>query len=440
MAKENPTYVISDQNKKCCRSISVRELCKIITQILIPLMIGIFTIVITLQQHYTGKENRKKDLEIAAELRQQQLRLDEQRRSQELALDEARRAQDLSIADNNHRDSVFNIYIRDLSNLLLINNYNLSRPLLNSIIRPMTLTVLRQIDSSRKILLLKFLYESKMIRTDFEDTRVDLSDADLSHIHFGAIHMQYLSLPGALLINTTFVRTDLTFADFQRADLTDSIFMNSTLAEVSFYRTRLIRAQFFHSNFFRTDLSLADLTQSTITLSQLQTSSSYNEAILPNGEKTSGKGLITSEDRCSLKNWNIHPVNTINLTNHCQFVGLQDDISMRYDLHIYIQRRLFEKQHALLELHLKASMQYSRKMNVTFIFYKEENTSDEIDRRSGITIAEITEPSDKSLSKQWISATYPRNARFLTIDIAINKGDRLSDFEFYIQHFDYMQV
>jgi len=57
------------------------------------------------------------------QLRTQQYQLDEQRRAQELALDEARRTQDLSIADNKQRDSVFNIYIRDLMNLLLGNNF-----------------------------------------------------------------------------------------------------------------------------------------------------------------------------------------------------------------------------------------------------------------------------------------------------------------------------
>jgi hypothetical protein len=49
-----------DKSKCDCRSI--RKILKLISQILIPLMIGIFTLVIALQQHKLNKENRKNDL------------------------------------------------------------------------------------------------------------------------------------------------------------------------------------------------------------------------------------------------------------------------------------------------------------------------------------------------------------------------------------------
>jgi len=159
------------------------------------LMIGIFTLVIALQQHNLNKENRKNDLEIAKQLCEQLYKIDEQRRAQELSLDEGRHIQDLSIANNKQRDLVFNNYIRDLINVLLNNNYVLNRAMLNSIIRPVTLTILRQLDPSRKVLLIKFLYESKMIRTNHEEIRVNLTDADLNGIKLGHIDMKNLSLP-----------------------------------------------------------------------------------------------------------------------------------------------------------------------------------------------------------------------------------------------------
>ena len=193
MKKEKCLNILCPLNKWDC--IPIREFLKLISQILIPLMIGTFTLVIALQQHNLNKENRKKDLDIADRNRQQQFQIDEQRRAQELALDEARRLQDLSIAENYQRDLVFNQYIRDLTNILLENNYFLSRSILNLIIRPKTLTILRQLDPSRKVLLIKFLYESKMLRTDYENIRVDLTDADLNGIQFNQIHIQNLSLP-----------------------------------------------------------------------------------------------------------------------------------------------------------------------------------------------------------------------------------------------------
>ena len=110
--------VPSFKEYKRCNCVSIREILKLISQILIPLSIGTFTLVISIQQHNLNKENRQKDIEIAKQLRKQQYELDEQRRTQELALDEARRSQDLSISENKQRDSVFNVYIRDLTNTI----------------------------------------------------------------------------------------------------------------------------------------------------------------------------------------------------------------------------------------------------------------------------------------------------------------------------------
>ena len=368
------------RKRRSCSLTSIRDLLKIIAQVLIPLMLGVFTVVIALQQHNLGKENRQKDLEIADRNRLQEYQINEQHRKQEFTLDEAHRNQDLSIADNNHRDSVLNTYVHDLTNLLLRNNYNLSRPLLNSIIRPMTLTVLRQLDPSRKILLVKFLYESKMLNTNFEETRVDLSDADLNGIKFGPIRMQNLSLIATSLINTTFIRTDLTSADFQRADLTNALFINATLSKVSFYRTRLIRVQFFQSNFDQADLSLSDLTQSSMTKSQLKQCLSHNDAILPNGLHSPSQNLIHSNDQCSLNNWKIDPTNTINLTNRCYFIALEDDVTMTYDFQLSKYRRIIERDEALFEFHFKASLENPKYLRADFLFYNDSLGQNLIDR------------------------------------------------------------
>ena len=201
---------------------SIRETLKVIAQILVPLMIGTFTVVIALQQHNTAKENRKKDLEIAARLREQQFQLDEQRRNQEFQISEARRSQDIAIALNKQRDQVFDSYIRELSHLLLISNYRLSRSMLDSIVRPMTLTILRQIDPPRKSLLLKFLYESKMIRRAEGNFLLDLSDGDFNGVRVEKISMANLSVVGASFVNSSFFAMDLTEGDFERTDFTDA--------------------------------------------------------------------------------------------------------------------------------------------------------------------------------------------------------------------------
>lgn len=339
---DNPTT-------KRCQHVSIRELLKVIAQILVPLMIGTFTVVIALQQHNSAKENRKKDLEIAQQLRDQQFQLDEQRRAQEFQLDEARRSQDLAITDNQQRDAVFNAYIRDLSHLLLISDYVLTRSMLDSIVRPMTLTVLRQLDPTRKVLLLKFLFESKMISSEYPDTRLDLTDADLNGIDLDRQPMKNLSLVGASLINASFLSMDFNEAEFEATDLTDASFLDVFLQRASFYRSRLVRVRFNQSELILADLSLADLRNSTLTENQLQTSVSHNMAILPDGREAPNENLIYFKDLCSLSRWVIRPRDAINITDKCHFIARRDNVTLTYSILLHFHRRLIDREQALFQ-------------------------------------------------------------------------------------------
>ena len=348
---------------------SCRDCCKVLAQILIPLMIGIFTTVVAVQQHQSNRDNRENDLQIARQLREQQARLEQFHRQQERSSDQARRVQDLAIAEDKHLDSILNVYIRDLSALFLHNRFNLSRALLDLIIRPMTLTLLRQLDGSRKVLLLKFLYESRMLRADFQETRLDLADADLRGVAFGFHRMPYLSLVGASLINSSFIRTDLTLADFQQADLTDARFNDATLEEVCFYRTRLIRVDFSRAKFFRTDLSLADLFQSNITPDQLQSSSSVNHARLANGTTVSSENLIRPIDRCSLSNWQSASKQNLSVNEQCHFLASANQLSIRYNLSLEAHQRLIQRREALFEFRFQARLSDSRSLRVDFLYF-----------------------------------------------------------------------
>lgn len=355
---------------------SIREILKIIAQILLPLMIGIFTLVVALQQHSLNRENRKNDYEIAQKHRQQQYTINEQERKQEITLNQIEYLQDLSIADNKQRDLVFNNYIRDLTNLLLNNNYILNRHILNIIVRPMTLTVLRQLDPIRKVLLIKFLYESKMLRTDSESNRIDLTNADLNGIQFKQIQLKNLSLVGASIINASFISTNLIMSDFQQADLTNSLFLNSDLSQGNFYRTRLKYVQFSNSILMDCDLSLSDLTDSTITDEQIRLSSSFNMAKMPNGSLGLNRNLI---EQCSLNHWKINRRKSINLTKECFFIGLKNNITMIYSIPLYSFKRLIEKQQALLLFYFQAKINNQENIKIDFS-YSDEYSSEEIYR------------------------------------------------------------
>jgi len=447
--------VPSFKEYKRCNCVSIREILKLISQILIPLSIGTFTLVISIQQHNLNKENRQKDIEIAKQLRKQQYELDEQRRTQELALDEARRSQDLSISENKQRDSVFNVYIRDLTNLLLENNYQLTRPMLNLIIRPMTLTVLRQLDSTRKVLLIKFLYESKMLRTDHENMRVDLTDGDLNGIHLDSIQMDYLSLRGASLINSSFISSNLEMSDFQNVDLTNSLFLNTMLSESTFYRARLVRTQFNDSTLTLCDFHLVDLTRSFLLKEQLY-STLYNMAILPNGTQMNNQSFIFEPNDCLLNRWQLSQENSISINEQCHFIAIKDNISIRYEIGVFLMKQLIQKREAVFHFIFQTNIQTDSDLHIDFIYYNSTLTQ-EIRRginlslflfkgefrsflsESAVILSKTSSKTNKSFHEYVVSAEYPTDDFRLLLEIHLNTGDIYTDWKFYIQHADFAQ-
>jgi len=97
--------------------------------------------------------------------------------------------------------------MREVSDLLLANNFSLNKVILTSIVRPKTLAALRQLDVTRKIYLLQFLHESRLLST-LNPSSLNLEGANLSHIHIGSpgesTDMRYITLYGASLDNASF--------------------------------------------------------------------------------------------------------------------------------------------------------------------------------------------------------------------------------------------
>ncbi|CAF4102058.1 unnamed protein product [Rotaria sp. Silwood2] len=98
---------------------SFENMIKVISSILVPLMIGILTVVVAVVQIYIASQQRQQDLEIATERREQDLKLENQRRAQDFdianrtrqqqfEIEEARRDEDRRIAEEN-RQKDYNI-------------------------------------------------------------------------------------------------------------------------------------------------------------------------------------------------------------------------------------------------------------------------------------------------------------------------------------------
>lgn len=103
----------NDTNRShCCQKRVIKAIFSFISAVLIPVLLGVFTVILTLQQEFIAKTNSDVDLHIACEQHQQNLAL---------ALDEQRHTQLVT-------------YMREISDLLLANKFSLNQLILTSIV------------------------------------------------------------------------------------------------------------------------------------------------------------------------------------------------------------------------------------------------------------------------------------------------------------------
>ncbi|CAF4018319.1 unnamed protein product [Rotaria magnacalcarata] len=184
--------------------------CKIVISTLIPCILGIFTIIFTLQQQQLSKQQQDQ---------QHWHQLDSQRQQS------------------------FTTYIDDISEYLTQSSG--IDPVTNKTsllyIRTKTLTVLRTLDVERKKYVVLFLYESGLIR----DSRLDLSGADLNYVQLiGPYILNNLTLPGVFWSNATFVNCHLKNAIFDRSVMNNAHFIRSTLESASLVEAALNNTDF----------------------------------------------------------------------------------------------------------------------------------------------------------------------------------------------------
>ncbi|CAF1518023.1 unnamed protein product [Didymodactylos carnosus] len=225
-------------------NLTLARFLKIFSSALIPLMIGIFTIVQTLQQQTIADGTRSKDLEIATFQRQQ----------------------DIDMAENLQNETIIINYIKEICQLL-IENKNDTNNIIATVIRANTLIVLRRLDPKRKRLIIQFLYEAKLITKD--NNPVDLSDAELNNVDFTNSIFNSIKLTGVYLINSTFVNTQLTNSDLSSSYLKQANFQYAKITDCNFNYTHLQQAQFSQSNiaygsFYQSNLTLANFSSCEI--------------------------------------------------------------------------------------------------------------------------------------------------------------------------------
>jgi uncharacterized membrane protein YciS (DUF1049 family) len=175
-----------------------------------------------------------------------------------------------------------------------------------------TVAITRMVDTSRKKLLLDFLYYSDLIYNNTGSTKnlINLHNADFSGVDYKNSHLTNASLRGVIfygadLSGTHFVDADLSDADLRNARLVNANLRNANLSNVDLTKTKLRNA----------DLQLANLRNAKITEKQLSHLVGLAGAIMPKGEIYDGqyeydkdihdaKGCeVNTKDKNALAKW-----------------------------------------------------------------------------------------------------------------------------------------
>ncbi|CAF4411907.1 unnamed protein product [Rotaria sp. Silwood2] len=268
--------------------LTINDFLRLISSLLLPLALGIFTVVITFHQQNVATKQRLEDRALAERQREQDLNISREQRLQDLNmfaiqreydlnisreqhqldkdiaeerriqeniiaekqrnLSEQQRAHELKIAQEQLRDSLLVNYMNDIGLLLKNNNGSLTSDSVTAILaRAKTLVAIQQLDAARNAFLIQFLYEAKQLINGANP--LDISDADLNGIDLSSetiFHkkLHNLSLTGTVLRNVSFSKCDLSYANFSGSDLRDARFIETKLDYVDFSRSSIVRTDF----------------------------------------------------------------------------------------------------------------------------------------------------------------------------------------------------
>lgn len=171
------------------------------------------------------------------------------------------------IAEDDQRESVFQSYIDQMSELLLEKDLRNSQPKdeKRKIVRVRTLTALRRLDAERKKVLIQFLHESNLI--DAGDSIVSLEGADLRATNLSFINLIFIDLSEvnlrgsnlrfSILAGSRLHRTDLRQTDLRQTELSKTDISFAYLSSANLCGANLCGANLNGANLSEADLSEA---------------------------------------------------------------------------------------------------------------------------------------------------------------------------------------
>ncbi|CAF3233557.1 unnamed protein product [Rotaria sp. Silwood2] len=234
--------------------VTLKHALQFIAHLLLPLMLGIFTVAMTINQQNMAREQRAEDQKIA----------------------ELQRDLERKLNDERYQNDIRDAYIKEMGELLKENNGSLmSNPVTAAIARGKTLNIFRELDSQRKARIIQFLVETKQLSEAQKQRPLDLSTAELHNIDFrhSAVNKKVLSniaLSGVFLRNATFMRMELGHATFSESQLDDVNFSLARLTSVKFSSAQLRQVDFSfarlnYANFLSAQLDSVNFTSAVLT-------------------------------------------------------------------------------------------------------------------------------------------------------------------------------
>jgi uncharacterized protein YjbI with pentapeptide repeats len=172
---------------------------------------------------------------------------------------------EILIAENQQQEEFLRTYFDKMSELLLNKELG-TNPNTQSIVRARTLAALHILNTERKAIILRFLYDSDLLQyVKGFLYLLDLSNTDLNRIDLSFANLSFANLSGADLSGAHLSGADLSKADLSKAHLFQADLSGAHLREANLSGAHLSGADLSGAHLFRADLSRAIATPEQFT-------------------------------------------------------------------------------------------------------------------------------------------------------------------------------
>jgi uncharacterized protein YjbI with pentapeptide repeats len=276
-AQTTPIHLSPKQSKMGFADKTLWDWLNLMAVLLVPLMIGVFTIATTVQQN-----------QISQQQFQQNLGLSQKQHDSDQKIAAENRQKDIQIATDQQQQATLESYLDRISNLMLNNHLSVSKggDEVRTVAQVWTLATLRQLDPVRKGILIRFLFganliivsNSKVALSKADYPIIDLRTADLKNIDLRDLFLRGMDLHDTILNNADLSYSVLNFDDISISYLVQANLSNALLFSADLYESDLTGA-----NLTGADLHKANLTGARVTPEQLAQAYSLQGATLPDG-------------------------------------------------------------------------------------------------------------------------------------------------------------